>query len=56
MPASTSTDITWGVNGKGRRALFCMRCREVFGRELDAVTVRELKQKVEGEHKCKRKN
>lgn len=51
-----STDITWGVtrapDGSLLKTVFCMHCREVFGRGLKSPDEKELKERMEIEHKC----
>ena len=44
--------VTWGLNGKKEATVFCMRCRAVFGKELEAVEAVELIRSVESNHHC----
>jgi hypothetical protein len=48
--------ITWGVtpapDGSPLRTVFCLDCREVFGRYLDGIDHMDVQDKAEKEHKC----
>ena len=51
------TGITWGThteNGKPIATLFCIHCREVFGRDMTTSEARDMKQDMieSGAHNC----
>jgi hypothetical protein len=50
-------DIVWGVcrspDGEALRTVFCLNCREVFGRYLTGIDHMDIKEKAEKEHICK---
>ena len=52
-----SADIVWGVtpapDGSPLRTVFCLDCREVFGRYLDGIDHMDVQDKAEKEHQCK---
>ena len=49
--------ITWGVtlapDGSPLRTVFCLDCREVFGRYLSGIDHMDAQEKAEKEHRCK---
>ena len=49
--------ITWGVcrahDGSPLRTVFCLDCREVFGRYLTGIEHMDVQEKAENEHQCK---
>jgi hypothetical protein len=52
-----SADIVWGVttapDGSPLRTVFCLDCREVFGRYLDGIDHMDVAEKAEKSHICK---
>ena len=52
-----SADIVWGVttapDGSPLRTVFCLDCREVFGRYLDGIDHMDVQEKEVKEHQCK---
>ena len=49
--------ITWGVtpapDGSPLRTVFCLDCREVFGRYLKGIEHMDVAEKAEKSHICK---
>lgn len=55
--SAAMTGITWGThteNGKPVATLFCIHCREVFGRDMTTSEARDMKQDMieSGTHNC----
>ena len=52
-----SADIVWGVttapDGSPLRTVFCLDCREVFGRHLAGVDHLDVVDLAKAEHVCK---
>lgn len=56
---ATVSCITWGTyteNGQPVATLFCIHCREVFGRDMTTSEARDMKQDMidSGAHNCPR--